>query len=267
MRHFIPQLGRIGPIEGAELHARYAAWKHFGPHLAEYACEFAGTAWLMFAIVATVSLMFSNVSPMHHWIPSTAARLFCAGALIGTSGSLFTISAMGKLSGAHLNPAMSLGFAVLGKMHIRDLTGYVVAQMSGAVVGSVAAKLILGTPAIQIDQAALHQPAAVTEAACLIGECLATFVYCYVIYFFVSHTHLMRWTPLLNVPLAATIVCLDGNISGAGFNPARWFGPATVTSTWQEWWIWAVAPLGAAALAALARKAAPFAAHMVPPNS
>ncbi len=49
----------------------------------------------------------------------------------------------------------------------------------------------------------------------------------------------MRWTPLLNVPLAATIVCLDGNISGAGFNPARWFGPAAVTIRWQDWWIWA----------------------------
>ncbi len=264
MSETVEQLGRSGPIKGAELHARYAVWKRFGPHLAEYACEFAGTAWLMFAIVATVSLMFSTASPVHHWIPSNVARLFCAGALIGTSGSLFTISAWGKLSGAHLNPAMSLGFAVLGKMHLRDLAGYIVAQMSGAVVGSVAAKLILGIPAAQINQAALRQPASVSEAACLLGECLATFAYCYAIYYFVSHKEIMRWTPLLNIPLAASIVCLDGNISGAGFNPARWFGPAALTCGWQEWWIWALAPMGAAAFAALMRKAAPLATHMIP---
>ena len=250
--------------DAPQISAAYGAWKRYGLHFEEYACEFVGTAWLMFAIVAVVSFMFSSTSPMPRLLPLVPVRLFCAGALIGTSGSLFTVSPLGRLSGAHLNPAMSVGFLVLGKMHVKDCIGYVVSQLAGALLGSIIAKQVLGMPAHEIDQAALHQPSTVSLMLCLAGECAATFVYCYVIYTLVSHKSVMRWTPLLNVPLAASIVCLDGNVSGAGFNPARWFGPAVLTHTWVIWWVYSVAPIGAAALAALVRKGSPLAKHFIP---
>src|SRR5579875_2368001 len=103
------------PAQAHLRHDLYELWKKEGPHVAEYACEFLGTALIVFAVVGWVALMFSPASPVPALIPSKYVRLFCAGFLIGGTGSLFTISPPGKLSGAHLNPAMSLGFWVLKK--------------------------------------------------------------------------------------------------------------------------------------------------------
>jgi aquaporin Z len=102
-------------------------WKRHGRHFEEYASEFIGTAFMVFCVVAVVGLMFATGSPVPAILPSTRLRLFLTGLMLGGSGWLVAVSPPGKLSGAHINPAISFGFWLLGKMHFRDLLGYITA--------------------------------------------------------------------------------------------------------------------------------------------
>ncbi len=114
----------------------YLEWKRHGRHLEEYASEFAGTAFMVFCVVGVVGLMFAPRSPLVAMLPSTRVRLVFTGLVLGGSGWLVAISPPGKLSGAHINPAISVGFWVLRKMHFRDLLGYVAGQMAGGLAGA-----------------------------------------------------------------------------------------------------------------------------------
>jgi len=90
------------------------------------------TVLLFFCVVAAVAVMFAPASPVLHLIPSARLRLFVTGSMLGGAGGLIAITPLGRISGAHLNPAISLGFFAEGKMQLQDLFGYIVAQL-GAV--------------------------------------------------------------------------------------------------------------------------------------
>ncbi len=234
--------------------ALYAEWKRYGHHLEEYACEGVGTAFLVFCVVAVVALMFSAGSPVPNFIPPAPLRLFLAGLLIGSSGWLVTWSPLGRLSGAHLNPAVSVGFWRLGKMHTKDMIGYVFSQMAGGVAGSLLAQAALKTGARQVHDAALTSAPSVGAAGAFGAEVATTFAMTLLIYVFVSHRRLMHWTAPAVALAAGILVCLDGQFSGAGMNPARWFGPAVATDYWRLFWVYAFAPVIGSLLAVGVRR-------------
>ena len=223
-------------------------------HAPEYAAEFAGTAFLMFAVIGAVAWMFAPGSPAVHWIPSIPLRLFLTGMGLGGAGSLVAVSPLGRISGAHLNPAMSLGFFVAGTMHLHDLCGYIAAQLAGASLGTWIGQAVFGSFGKMVHEA-LNQPGnGVTTVMCLVAEATATFALAALIFAMVSRRSLMRWTPLAVIGLVAIIVWLDGNFSGASLNPARSFGPAVVTDVWHLYWIYLVGPCSGSVLAALAHR-------------
>ena len=239
-----------------DVSAAYHLWKAEGAHVKEYASEFVGTAILLFAIVGFVALWFDPRSPMPGLVTPARARLFLAGACIGGSGALIAISPPGRLSGAHLNPMMSLGFLLLGKMHPRDFAGYVVAQTAGGLLGTLAAGVALAGPARAVRFAALGPGSGIGPLACAAGELATSLVYASVVFACVSHDRWLRWTPLVSVAATSLLVGLEAPVSGAGFNPARWFGPAFATADWAHASAYVVAPLLGGLAAAVLRKAA-----------
>lgn len=220
-------------------------------HAPEYAAEFAGTAFLMFAVIGAVAWMFAPGSPLVHWIPSTPLRLFLTGLVLGGTGSLVAISPLGRISGAHLNPAMSLGFFVAGTMQFHDLIGYIAAQLAGASLGAWIAQAAFGSFGKMVHEA-LNQPGKdATTLLCVGAEAAATFALAAVVFAMLSRRSLMRWTPLALVGVVGIIVWLDGDFSGASLNPARSFGPVVVTQDWHQYWIYIVGPCSGSVLAAL----------------
>ncbi len=220
-------------------------------HLPEYGAEFAGTAFLVFCVVGAVGCMFARSSPIPRSLPSVSARLFVTGLLLGSAGSLVAVTPLGRLSGAHLNPALSLGFFAEGKMHFHDLCCYVIAQMLGAWAGAYSGALAFGQFALEVRDA-LNQPAnEVTASMAMTGEVVATFALAMVIFIMLSRRASMRWTPLAVVPVVAIIVLLDGNFSGASLNPARSFGPAIVVNDWRKFWVYVAGPCCGSVLAGL----------------
>jgi aquaporin Z len=220
-------------------------------HAPEYGAEFIGTGLLVFSAVGAVGLMFAPASGVISHIPSVGLRLLLTGLLLGAAGSLIAITPLGRLSGAHLNPALSLGFFVEGRMHFYDLLAYVLAQMSGGTVGAWAGVVILGRFASGVHDA-LNQPGRnVTPLFALGAEALATFLLSGTIFIMLSRPRLMRWTPLAALGVVALMVWLDGSVSGASMNPARSFGPALVTGDWHLYWIYAIGPCSGSVLAAV----------------
>src|SRR5207244_6798109 len=94
-------------------------WKHL--HWFEYGAELLGTAFLVFAGLSAVVFDFGTGSPLAQVLPDMSIRRLITGLLFAGSGALVAISPLGKLSGGHINPVVSLAFWVQGKMHHFDL--------------------------------------------------------------------------------------------------------------------------------------------------
>src|SRR5437867_650003 len=97
------------------------------------------------------ALDFGRGSPVEAWLPSDSVRFLVTGLLFSAVNSLLAISPFGRLSGAHLNPAVTLAFGVLGRVSAYDIGGYVLAQIAGAVAGATALRLLWGSVAESID--------------------------------------------------------------------------------------------------------------------
>jgi aquaporin Z len=219
-------------------------WKQL--HWPEYGAELLGTAFLVFAGVSAVVFDFGNGSPLAHVLPDTSVRRLITGLLFAGSGSLVAISPLGKLSGGHINPAVTLAFWVQGKMHHLDLGGYILGQVLGAIVGTLLVALVWGGHAASVGYGTTVPGAAYPLWIVFLAEVSLTFLLVFSIFLFVSSHRLMRWTPLMVWILVAVMVWLEAPISGTSLNPARSFGPALVSWIWNDHWLYWIAPsLGA----------------------
>ncbi len=201
-----------------------------------------GTAFLVFCVVAAVAVMFAPASPVLHVIPSARLRLFVTGSMLGAAGSLVAITPLGRISGAHLNPAISLGFFAEGKMQLQDVFGYILAQFAGGVIGAWAGAAAADGFGKSVHEA-LNLPArGISNWEAAGAEILGTFCLAFIIFEMLSSRRWMRWTPLVVVGVASVIVGLDGDFSGASLNPARSFGPAWIEHQWGSFWVYVIGP-------------------------
>jgi aquaporin Z len=227
-------------------------------HLPEYGAEFLGTACLVFFGLSAVVFDFGQGLPMAQWIPDHSMRLLITGLCFAGTGSLVAISPLGRLSGGHINPSVSLAFWLHGKMRFGDFVGYVVAQMLGGMVGAVALAAAWRHYAASVQNGMTAPGAGWALWEVFDWEVAMTALMVFMIFFFVSSRRLMRWTPMMNWLLVATMVWLEAPISGTSLNPARSFGPALVSGIWNDQWIYMIAPpLGGMLGLALFRAAAP----------
>jgi aquaporin Z len=211
-------------------------------HAPEYVAEFLGTGCMVFFGLSAVVFDFGTGLPMSRWVPDHSLRLLITGLLFAGTGSLVVISPLGRLSGGHINPSVSLAFWLHGKMRFVDFLGYVVAQMLGGIAGAAALSGVWKKYAASVNDG-MTLPGAGWPLWAVFGwEVAITAVLVFLIFFFVSSKRLMRWTPFMTWLLIAIMVWLEAPISGTSLNPARSLGPALVSGNWSSQWIYAVAP-------------------------
>ena len=159
------------------------------------------------------------------------------------------IYATGHLSGAHINPAVTLAFTLTRHFRGRDAAAYIGAQLIGAVCGALALHAVWTS-----------NPANLGSTVPSVGVGSA-FVYELILTAFLMFVIIAVATDTRAVGAAAAIaiggtVGLDalfgGPVTGASMNPARSFGPALVSGTWTDFWIYVAAPVLGAAVGALA---------------
>jgi aquaporin Z len=221
-----------------------------GIHVVEWTAEAAGTALLIIGGLSAFCLDFGRGSPVARLIPSPSARLLLTGLLFAGTGSLIAISPLGRRSGGHLNPAVTLAFRITGHVHSHDVVGYVLAQCTGALAGAAVVRLVWRDVAASVGLGVTHPGPHVTAVAAVGIEALMTALLVGTILLFVSHRWLMAWTPLAVWIVAALLVWMGARFTGPSLNPARSLGPALAAATFGDLWVYTVGPpLGAIAVA------------------
>ena len=207
-----------------------------------YGAELIGTALLVVVGLSIVILDFGQGSPVMRLFPDAGARRLITGFLFGTTGALIALSPLGKESGAHINPAVTLGFWLMGKLKARHVLGYVLAQLSGAAAGALPL-LAWGAMGRSIAFGATLPNASYGVGWALLGETATTFALIFGLFFFLQHRRLRAFTPALFPFLYAAMVFAEASLSGTSTNPARSFGPALISGDWQGWWVYWLGPL------------------------
>jgi aquaporin Z len=211
-------------------------------HWILFTSEFVGTAALVIGGLSAVIFMFGTGSPMAALVPSEGARRAITGFLFGSTGALIALSPIGKESGAHINPAVTLGFWLMGKLHLRVAIGYVLAQLAGAVIGMLPL-LAWGAMGRSVEFGATVPGNGYSTQAALLGEVGTTFALVAGLCLFIGFRNLRPFTPFLMPPLFSFMVWAEAPISGTSCNPARSFGPAIVSGRWDGWWIYWAGPV------------------------
>ena len=213
--------------------------------------EFIGTAALVLVGLSLVILMFGTGSPVARLIPSEDLRRLITGFLFGTTGACIVLSPVGKESGAHINPAVTLAFRLMGKLDLPTTLGYIGAQLAGAVAGAVPL-LLWGAMGRSVAFGATLPGPGLGDTTVLLGEVLTTFTMVALLIVFLGFRSIRSFTPAIFPPLYAIMVWAEAPISGTSTNPARSLGPAVVSGEWLGWWIYWVGPLAGMLLAVLA---------------
>ena len=159
------------------------------------------------------------------------------------------VSAFAGISGAHFNPAVSFAFLVTKRISINEFVQYVVAQLAGAVVATWVIKEALG------DTAVTDFSANTTSTHAFLLEAVATALLVSTIWG-VAVDKRGTFGAVAGLPIGLIIsagILAIGPVTGAALNPARWFGPALISgTTWNVAWLYILAPMTGAAIAALA---------------
>lgn len=198
--------------------------------------EFVGTSGLVFA--GTGAIIVDQLS---------GGRITHLGVGL-TFGLIVTamIYATGHLSGAHLNPAVTLGFALTRHFPWKDVPLYWAAQLTGAVAASLSLRGLFGL------SANLGATLPAGSAAQSLGlEVALTFFLMFVIMAVATDVRAIGPTAALAIGTTVGLEAIfAGPISGASMNPARSFGPALVGLTWTSHWIYWAGPLVGASVGA-----------------
>ncbi len=198
-------------------------------NMRRYTSEFIGTFFLVFAGCGAVGVESVNPGTLGHPGISMVFGLIV----------MVLIYAVGNISGAHFNPAVTMGFFWARRITFRQVPPYLAAQISGAVLASLLLKAVL--PAAASVGATLPS-AGVWQS--LLLETVFTFLLMFVI-LNVSTGHMEKGI-MAGVAVGGTIALLaliGGPLTGASMNPARSLGPALAGGIWQQHWIYWIGPL------------------------
>jgi aquaporin Z len=215
-----------------------------------FAAELVGTALLVAIGLSIVILDFGKTSPVARVLPAAGLRRLITGFLFGTTGALIALSPLGKESGAHINPVVTAGFWLMGKLRAGHALGYVLSQLVGAVLGA-SLLLVWGPMGQSVEFGATLPGTSYGVTWALLGEIATTFVMIVGLFFFVRHRRIRAFTPAMFPVLYAIMVFLEAPISGTSTNPARSLGPAVISGDWQAWWVYWVGPLAGMLLGVL----------------
>ncbi len=201
-----------------------------------------------------VSACFFTVLLEHPFSPARASnallRHFLEGLAMGLTLLTLVFSPWGKRSGAHMNPAFTLSFYLLGKVERWDAMFYAVAQFAGGILGVVFSVLVVGAP---VRHAAVNYVVTVPGPGgppiAFAAEFIISLMQMSAVLVVSNYKRLSRFTPFVAATLLATYITFEAPLSGMSMNPARTLGSALPAHVWTALWVYFLAPPVAMALA------------------
>lgn len=172
---------------------------------------------------------------------------------------------IGPVSGCHINPAVSFGVWIAGRMPTGELVGYIIAQCAGAIVGAGVLYMIasgspdysLATDGLGQNGFGAHSPGGYSVTAALVFEIVATFLFLVTILGVTQPGAPTQFAGLAIGLTLAAIHIVGIQVTGVSVNPARSLGPAVwvLGDALGQLWLFIAAPLAGAGLAGLAFRA------------
>jgi MIP family channel proteins len=213
--------------------------------LSAYLAELIGTLFLVFFITSGVTLFVSTGAQAQFGSDFAVVGFVQGLTLFGV------IAIFGAVSGGHFNPAVTLAVAAIRRISVLDAVIYILAQLSGAVLGALLTKSLL------LDEGRATHYGAGTISGLLANNTAGAVVEAMGVLFLVlvilstvfSEKSLKDWAPLVIGTTFVFMVMIGGPLTGACFNPARWFGAALVSNEWGGTWPYIVGPLVGALVA------------------
>jgi aquaporin Z len=207
------------------------------------------------ACVFTV-LLFDPSQPAVTAIPDAAMRRVLMGIAMGVTAILIIHSPMGRRSGAHFNPAITLTYLRLGKIGGWDASFYVVFQFAGGVAGVGFSALMLGRSlAVPDVDYAVTVPGKYGAGGAFLAELFMAALLMGVVLAVSNRPRVARYTSCFVGVLIALYILFFAPVSGFSINPARTTGSAVFAGVWTAWWIYFIAPVAGMMCAAEAYRA------------
>ncbi|HEX2729156.1 MAG TPA: aquaporin, partial [Rubrobacteraceae bacterium] len=168
-------------------------------------------------------------------------------------GLVAVVAAIGHVSGAHVNPAVTLGMAAAGKFPWKFTPVYVGAQLVGAVLAALATWLTFGGPGrSEASLAATYPAQGVGDLQAFLVEILITFILVFVVMAVATDDRAQPATAPIAVGFALALgVFIAGPVTGGAVNPARALGPMLVAGDLTSAWLYILGPIIGGVLAAL----------------
>ncbi|MEQ5840293.1 aquaporin Z [Paraburkholderia acidicola] len=218
------------------------------------AAEFFGTFWLVLGGCGSAVLAASFAGPVH------GLGIGFLGVALAFGLTVLTMAfAIGHISGCHLNPAVSVGLTVAGRLPVRDLVPYIVAQVIGAIVGAFVLSVIAsGKPGFDLVASGFatngygdHSPGHYSMMAAFVCETVMTAFFLFVILGSTDQRAPAGLAPIA-IGLCLTLIHLISiPVTNTSVNPARSTGPALFEggAAIDQLWLFWVAPIIGAIIA------------------
>jgi aquaporin TIP len=213
--------------------------------LAAYIAELVGTFFLVFIVGTVVTLYVAGGGQ------SQFGSDFAVIGLVHGFALFALVQIFAGVSGAHFNPAVTLAATLLKRIDPVDAVVYVLAQLSGGVLGALLVKGLLSDEGMAGNYGAVQVSDLLAgDFAGMIVELLGTFLLVLAVVAVALNPRAWRdWGPLSIGLTLGFAVMIFGPLTGAALNPARWFGPALIGEEWGGVWPYLVGPLLGAVLA------------------
>ena len=205
----------------------------FAEAIATYALVFFGPLSIILSVVA-----FGDGLSIESIIMISLGH----GAVIG-----LMVYAFGHISGAHINPAVTIPMMITKKISVQDGIGYIIFQLIGAVVAAFSLKAILPEIGAKVNFGTQGGPSELLNSSIASGiavEIILTFFLVTVIFLTAVHKKAAAGIHGISIGGIVFLLHLVGvPLTGASMNPARTFGPAVVSGFWELHWLYWVAPI------------------------
>ena len=205
----------------------------FAEAIATYALVFFGPL----AIILSVVVFGDGLS-----IESIIMISLAHGAAIG-----LMVYAFGHISGAHINPAVTIPMMITKKISVGDGIGYIIFQLIGAVVAAFSLKAILPELGAKVNFGTQGGPSELLNNSVMAGitvEIILTFFLVTVIFLTAVHKKAPAGIHGISIGGMVFLLHIVGvPLTGASMNPARTFGPAVVSGFWELHWLYWLAPI------------------------
>jgi aquaporin Z len=217
-------------------------------HWPEFLMEGAELGLFMVSACCFTVLLEHPASPARQ--PNALLRHFLEGLAMGLTLLALIFSPWGKRSGAHMNPAFTLSFYLLGKVERWDAVFYTTAQFAGGILGVLFSVLVIGAP---VRHASVNYVVTVPGPGgppiAFAGEFIISLMQMSAVLVVSNHKRLSRFTPFVAATLLTTYITFEAPLSGMSMNPARTLGSALPAHLWTALWVYFLAPPVAMVLA------------------